>query len=70
MPLDAGEPALFSARSAAEVLDKKVGDVGQIEATELAVARIVSGGALVEDGSVVFSSHSFRESGNRANSTS
>ena len=61
MPLDADEPAVVLGQTAAEVLNKKVGDVIQIEATELSVVGIVSGGALVEDGSVILSLSLFQE---------
>ena len=61
MPLDATEPAVVLGQTAAEVLNKKVGDIVQIEATELAVVGIVSGGALVEDGSVILSLSLFQE---------
>jgi putative ABC transport system permease protein len=55
MPRDANEPVVVLGQTAAEVLQKKVGDPLQIEATELSVAGIVKGGALVEDGSVILS---------------
>jgi putative ABC transport system permease protein len=61
MPLDAHEPAVVLGQTAAEVLKKKVGDVIQIEATELSVVGIVSGGALVEDGSIILSLALFQE---------
>jgi putative ABC transport system permease protein len=61
MPLDANEPAVVLGQTAAEVLKKKVGDTIQIEATELSVVGIVSGGALVEDGSVILSLELFQE---------
>ncbi len=55
MPRDANEPAAVLGQTAAEVLKKKVGDPLQIEATEVTVVGIVSGGALVEDGSIILS---------------
>ncbi len=61
MPRDADEPAVVLGQTAAEVLQKKVGDPLQIEATEVAVVGIVSGGALVEDGSVILSLSLFQE---------
>jgi putative ABC transport system permease protein len=61
MPHDAAEPAVVLGQTAAEVLRKKVGDPIQIEATELSVVGIVSGGALVEDGSVILSLSLFQE---------
>ena len=61
MPRDAAEPAVVLGQTAAEVLKKKVGDPIQIEATELSVVGIVSGGALVEDGSVILSLSLFQE---------
>ena len=61
MPLDAAEPAVVLGQTAAQVLKKNVGDIIQIEATELSVVGIVSGGALVEDGSVILSLSLFQE---------
>ncbi|HEY5706238.1 MAG TPA: FtsX-like permease family protein [Terrimicrobiaceae bacterium] len=61
MPLDAKEPAVVLGQTAAEVLKKRTGDSIQIEATELSVVGIVSGGALVEDGSVILSLALFQE---------
>ena len=61
MPHDASEPAVVLGQTAAEVLKKKVGDPIQIEATEVTVVGIVSGGALVEDGSVILSLSLFQE---------
>lgn len=55
MPRDAAERVVVLGKTAAEVLRKKVGDPIQIETEELAVAGIVDGGALVEDGSVILS---------------
>ena len=48
-------------QTAAQVLQKNVGDSLQIEATELSVVGIVSGGALVEDGSAILSLSLFQE---------
>lgn len=53
LPNDAQEQAVVLGQTAAEVLNKKVGDTLQIEATELTVVGIVNGGALVEDGSII-----------------
>lgn len=53
LPNDADEQAAVLGQTAAEVLNKKVGDTLQIEATELTVVGIVNGGALVEDGSII-----------------
>ena len=61
MPRDASEPAVVLGQTAADVLKKKVGDPIQIEATEVTVVGIVSGGALVEDGSVILSLSLFQE---------
>ena len=61
MPRDADEPAVVLGQTAAEVLQKKVGDPLQIEATEVSVVGIVSGGALVEDGSIILSLSLFQE---------
>lgn len=61
MPRDAAEPAVVLGQTAAEVLKKKVGDPLQIEATEVSVVGIVSGGALVEDGSIILSLSLFQE---------
>ncbi|HEY5813955.1 MAG TPA: ABC transporter permease, partial [Terrimicrobiaceae bacterium] len=61
MPLDANEPAVVLGQTAAEVLKKNPGDTIQIEATELSVVGIVSGAALVEDGSVIMSLSLFQE---------
>ena len=55
MPRSADEPAAVLGRTAAEVLEKKVGDPIQVETEELQVVGIVEGGALVEDGSVILS---------------
>jgi putative ABC transport system permease protein len=61
MPRDASEAAIVLGQTAADVLKKKVGDPIQIEATEVTVVGIVSGGALVEDGSVILSLSLFQE---------
>ncbi len=53
MPRDAAEPAVVLGRTAAEMLNKKVGDPIQIETKELSVVGIVDGGALVENGSII-----------------
>jgi putative ABC transport system permease protein len=55
MPHDAQEPAVILGQTAAEVLKKKPGDSIKIDTKELTVAGIVSGGALVEDGSAILS---------------
>ena len=55
MPNDAAEHAVVLGKTAAEVLQKKVGDTLQLETEELAVIGIVDGGAVVENGSVILS---------------
>ncbi len=55
MPNDAAEHAVVLGKTAAEVLQKKVGDTLQLETEELAVVGIVDGGAVVENGSVILS---------------
>jgi putative ABC transport system permease protein len=55
MPNSATEKAVVLGQTAAEVLQKKIGDSIQIEAEELAVVGIVDGGAIVENGSVILS---------------
>ena len=55
MPNDAAEKAVVLGKTAAEVLQKKVGDTLQLETEELAVVGIVDGGAVVENGSVILS---------------
>jgi putative ABC transport system permease protein len=55
LPNDAAERAIVLGQTAAEVLGKKVGDTLQLETEELAVAGIVDGGAVVENGSVILS---------------
>ncbi|MDB6006801.1 MAG: hypothetical protein JWR15_3788 [Prosthecobacter sp.] len=61
MPKDAMEPAVVLGQTAAEALNKKVGDPLQLESKELTVVGIVDGGALVENGSVVLSLPLFQE---------
>jgi putative ABC transport system permease protein len=55
LPNDGKERAVVLGKTAAEVLQKKVGDTLQLETEELAVVGIVDGGAVVENGSVVLS---------------
>ena len=55
LPNDAAERAVVLGKTAAEVLEKKVGDTLQLETEELAVVGIVDGGAVVENGSVILS---------------
>ena len=55
LPNDATEKAVVLGKTAAEVLQKKVGDTLQLETEELAVIGIVDGGAVVENGSVILS---------------
>ena len=55
MPKDATEKAVVLGKTAAEVLQKKLGDTLQLETEELAVVGIVDGGAVVENGSVILS---------------
>ena len=55
LPNDQNEQAVVLGTSAADVLQKKVGDMVQIETQELAVVGIVDGGAFVENGSIVMS---------------
>jgi len=55
LPSDATEKAVVLGKTAAEVLQKKVGDTLQLETEELAVVGIVDGGAVVENGSVILS---------------
>ena len=55
LPNDATERAVVLGKTAAEVLEKKVGDTLQLETEELAVVGIVDGGAVVENGSVILS---------------
>jgi putative ABC transport system permease protein len=51
LPNGATERAVVLGKTAAEVLEKKVGDTLQLETEELAVVGIVDGGAVVENGS-------------------
>lgn len=55
LPNDAAEKAVVLGKTAADVLQKKVGDTLQLETEELAVVGIVDGGAVVENGSVILS---------------
>ena len=55
LPNDGKERAVVLGKTAAEMLQKKVGDTLQLETEELAVVGIVDGGAVVENGSVVLS---------------
>ena len=55
LPNDAAERAVVLGKTAAEVLEKKVGDALQLETEELDVVGIVDGGAVVENGSVILS---------------
>ena len=55
LPNDAEEKAVVLGKTAAEVLQKKIGDTLQLETEELAVVGIVDGGAVVENGSVILS---------------
>ena len=55
LPNDTAERAVVLGKTAAEVLEKKVGDTLQLETEELAVVGIVDGGAVVENGSVILS---------------
>src|SRR5262245_18064941 len=61
LPKDAAEPAVVLGKTAAEVLEKKVGDTLQLETEELAVVGIVDGAAVVENGSVILSLELFQE---------
>ena len=61
LPNDAAERAVVLGKTAAEVLEKKVGDTLQLETEELAVVGIVDGGAVVENGSVILSLPLFQE---------
>jgi putative ABC transport system permease protein len=65
LPKDAKEPAVVLGQMAANAMKKKVGDPLQMDAEELTVVGIVSGGALVEDGSLMMSLELYQEiSGN------
>ncbi len=61
LPSDATEKAVVLGKTAAEVLQKKVGDTLQLETEELAVVGIVDGGAVVENGSVILSLPLFQD---------
>jgi putative ABC transport system permease protein len=61
LPKDAAERAVVLGRTAADVLEKKVGDPLQLETEELTVVGIVDGGAVVENGSVILSLPLFQE---------
>src|SRR6185295_8707041 len=61
LPKDAAERAVILGKTAAEVLEKKVGDPLQLETEELTVVGIVDGGAVVENGSVILSLPLFQE---------
>jgi putative ABC transport system permease protein len=61
LPNDAKEKAVVLGLTAAQVLQKKVGDTLQLETEELAVVGIVDGGAVVENGSVILSLELFQE---------
>ncbi len=55
MPHDGTEKAVVLGETAAEMLNKKVGDKLQLETEELAIVGIVNGGAVVENGSIILS---------------
>jgi putative ABC transport system permease protein len=55
LPNNDTERAVVLGKTAAEVLEKKVGDTLQIETQALTVVGIVDGGAAVENGSVILS---------------
>ncbi|MGH8092919.1 MAG: ABC transporter permease [Chthoniobacterales bacterium] len=55
MPKDQNERAAVLGTSAADILQKKVGDTVQIETDELTVVGIVNGGAFVENDSLILS---------------
>jgi putative ABC transport system permease protein len=61
LPNDAAERAVVLGKTAAEVLEKKVGDPLQLETEELTVVGIVDGGAVVENGSVILSLSLFQD---------
>jgi putative ABC transport system permease protein len=61
LPNDAAEHAVVLGKTAAEVLEKKVGDPLQLETEELTVVGIVDGGAVVENGSVILSLSLFQQ---------
>lgn len=53
MPRDPAEPVVVLGRLAAEVLEKKVGDVVQVEIQDFTVVGIVDGEAVVENGAII-----------------
>ena len=55
LPNNDSERAVVLGKTAAEVLEKKIGDTLQLETDELTVVGIVDGGAVVENGSVILS---------------
>jgi len=61
LPNNDTERAVVLGKTAAEVLEKNVGDALQLETEELAVVGIVDGGAVVENGSVILSLPLFQE---------
>lgn len=61
MPVDRKEKAVVLGTTAAEVLDKKVGDTLQIELEEFEVTGIVEGGSVSENGSVAISLHHLQQ---------
>src|SRR3954471_14673326 len=61
MPNDPMEKAVVLGTTAADVLQKKVGDPIQIETEELTVVGIAEGGAFVENGSIVLSLPLFQQ---------
>jgi putative ABC transport system permease protein len=61
LPKNDAERAVILGTTAAEVLEKKVGDTLQLETEELAVVGIVDGGAVVENGSAILSLTLFQE---------
>jgi putative ABC transport system permease protein len=61
MPRDAAERAVVLGLTAADVLQKKVGDKIQIETGELSVVGIVDGNAWVENGSIILALPIFQE---------
>jgi len=68
LPSDAKEKAVVLGTTAADTLQKKVGDTVQLETAELAVVGIVDGGAVVENGAVILSLPLYQEiTGNREN---
>ncbi|HSI65599.1 MAG TPA: FtsX-like permease family protein [Candidatus Saccharimonadia bacterium] len=53
LPKDANEPVVVIGVTAADAMQKKVGDTVQLESEELAVVGIVSGGSVVENGAII-----------------